>query len=113
MSLKIKLASAIIMFLAILAALVIGVLAAQSQTINMQGTINFEIADRSLYVKSASIDYGDGQERALDSFMPGYINGSFTANIGEHTITNTNFKIYFDIINTTENTYVLNHWYYW
>ena len=105
MSLKIKLASAIIMFLAVLAALVIGVLAAQSQTINMQGTINFEIADRSLYVKSASIDYGDGQERALDSFMPGYINGSFTANIGEHTITNTNFKICFDIINTTENTY--------
>lgn len=105
MSLKIKLASAIIMFLAVLAALVIGVLAAQSQTINMQGTINFEIADRSLYIKSASIDYGDGQERALDSFMPGYINGSFTANIGEHTITNTNFKICFDIINTTENTY--------
>lgn len=105
MSLKIKLASAIIMFLAVLAALVIGVLAAQSQTINMQGTINFEIADRSLYVKSASIDYGDGQERALDSFAPGYINGSFTANIGEHTITNTNFKIYFDIINTTDNTY--------
>ena len=105
MSLKMKLTSAIIMFMLAIATLVIGVLAAQTQSINMEGTINFEISDRSLYVKNVRLEDSDGSETPITSFMPGYINDGITLSLGTHTVSNTSFKIHFDLINTTSNTY--------
>ena len=105
MSLKMKLTSAIIMFMLAIATLVIGVLAAQTQSINMEGTINFEISDRSLYVKNVRLEDSDGKITAITSFMPGYINDGITLSLGTHTVSNTSFKIHFDLINTTSNTY--------
>ena len=104
MSLKMKLTSAIIMFMLAIATLVIGVLAAQTQSINMEGTINFEISDRSLYVKNVRLEDSDGTT-TITSFMPGYINDGITLSLGTHTVSNTSFKIHFDLINTTSNTY--------
>ncbi len=100
-----KLTSAIIMFMLAIATLVIGVLAAQTQSINMEGTINFEISDRSLYVKNVRLEDSDGREIPITSFMPGYINDGITLSLGSHTVSNTSFKIHFDLINTTSNTY--------
>ena len=105
MSLKMKLTSAIIMFMLAIATLVIGVLAAQTQSINMEGTINFEISDRSLYVKNVRLEDSDGSETPITSFMPGYINDGITLSLGTHTVSNTSFKIHFDLINTTDLTY--------
>ena len=105
MSLKMKLTSAIIMFMLAIATLVIGVLAAQTQSIKMEGTINFEISDRSLYVKNVRLEDSDGTITEISSFMPGYINDGITLSLGTHTISNTSFKIHFDIINTTEELY--------
>ncbi len=105
MSLKMKLTSAIIMFMLAIATLVIGVLAAQTQSINMEGTINFEISDRSLYVKNVRLEDSDGSEIEITSFMPGYINDGITLSLGSHTVSNTSFKIHFYLINTTSNTY--------
>ncbi len=99
-----KLTSAIIMFMLAIATLVIGVLAAQTQSINMEGTINFNIADRSLYLKNATLDCGEGNERPLN-ITPGYINENIVIKIDDQTLYNTTFIINFDIINTTENSY--------
>ncbi len=100
-----KLTSAIIMFMLAIATLVIGVLAAQTQSINMEGTINFEISDRSLYVKNVRLEDSDGTPTEITSFMPGYINDGITLSLGTHTVSNTSFKIHFDLINTTKSTY--------
>ncbi len=105
MSLKMKLTSAIIMFMLAIATLVIGVLAAQTQSIKMEGTIKFEVADRSLYVKNVRLEDPDGTITETSSFMPGYINDGITLSLGTHTVSNTSFKIHFDIINTTEELY--------
>ena len=59
MSLKMKLTSAIIMFMLILSTLVIGVIAAESQTISMKGNVSFNINDRSLYLKSVRYKVGN------------------------------------------------------
>ncbi len=80
-------------------------LAAQTQSINMEGTINFEISDRSLYVKNVRLEDSDGTPTEITSFMPGYINDGITLSLGTHTVSNTSFKIHFDLINTTSNTY--------
>ena len=105
MSLKMKLTSAIIMFMLAIATLVIGVLAAQTQSIHMEGTINFEISDRSLYVKNVRLEDSDGTITEITSFMPGYINDGITLSLGTHTVSNTSFKIHFALINTTALTY--------
>ncbi len=86
MSLKMKLTSAIIMFMLAIATLVIGVLAAQTQSIHMEGTINFEISDRSLYVKNVRLEDSDGTITEITSFMPGYINDGITLSLGTHTV---------------------------
>ena len=51
-SLKFKLFSSLSMFVIALSMLIIGVWAVgETQTITMQGSVNFEIADKSLYVQ--------------------------------------------------------------
>lgn len=106
MTLKMKLISTIAMFCLVVGILIIGVLAASQQTLTMQGSVNFVVADKSLYVKDVRIKQNmDASEpTSISSFMPGYINGNFDLDLTG--IVNTNkygsFALYFDIINTTD-----------
>lgn len=103
MSLKLKLVSAISLFVLMIGVLIIGVLAATQQTITMHGNVNFEVADKSLYVKDVRLQQDMNSEpTSLDNFMPGYINGSFDMNLGKFINTYGSFALYFDIINTND-----------
>ena len=84
-----------------------GILAAQQQTLTMTGNVNFNIADKSLYVKQVRIKQDNNSDpQVVSDFLPGYINGEFDMNIGEFTGVNSNtlgsFALYFDIINATD-----------
>ena len=110
-SLKMKLTSAIIMVVLAIAMLIVGVWAAQTQTLTMTGSVNFEIADKSLYVKDVKIknDNVSGAE-SIDSFLPGYINGEFNMNlttIPENTL--GTFQLHFYIINTSQTAYTVTY----
>ena len=101
MSLKIKLLSFISAFILMLSIMLLGVYAA-NQSINLSGNINFQISDKSLWVKDVRISNDNYTEESIESFMPGYINGEF--NLGIPSIANQygSFTLYFDIINTTQ-----------
>ncbi len=105
MSLKIKLISCISLFMLMVGVLIIGVFAATQQQLTMQGSVSFNVPDKSLYVKDVRIKQDMASEpTSIDSFMPGYINGDFTLDLSGITGTNTygSFSLYFDIINTTD-----------
>lgn len=107
-SLRIKLFSAISMFVVTLALLIVGVWAVgETQTITMNGNVTFNIVDDSLYVKDVKIKQDNNSESAsISSFMPGYINGNFDMDL-TNLDTNTlgSFNLYFYIINTSNNIY--------
>lgn len=70
------------MFVVALALLIVGVWAVgETQTITMQGSVNFEIADKSLYVQDVRIQEDNNSSpyslEEQGKFMPGYINGNF------------------------------------
>ena len=105
MSLKIKLISCISLFMLMIGVLIIGVFAATQQQLTMEGSVSFNVPDKSLYVKDVRIKQDMASEpTSIDSFMPGYINGDFTLDLSGITGTNTygSFSLYFDIINTTD-----------
>ena len=80
-----------------------GVLASQMQTLTMTGSVNFNVADKSLYVKQVRIKHNNGADpQVVSDFLPGYINGNFDMNIGEHNNSTGSFALYFDIINATD-----------
>ncbi len=109
MSLKIKLTSAIIMFILILSTLVIGVIAAESQTIKLYGNVTFNVNDTSLFVKSVSIRQSETDDYVLlDDFLPGYVDENMNINLGPHEISYSSFSLRFDVINRTAETYVPN-----
>ena len=88
-----------------LSTLIVGVLAV-NQTINLQGTVDFNVTDKTLYIQSASMQDGvGGDEQPLPNFLPGYVNTEFNLNLG--TVSNTSglLIIYLDIINTTTTGY--------
>ena len=100
-SLKIKLTTAFIMVAFAIAMLIVGIYAAQTQTITMQGSVNFEIDDKSLYMKDVRIQMDNNSDpTSIDDFMPGYINGDFKMNLGSLTNNYGSFALYFDIVNT-------------
>ena len=105
MSLKVRLISVLALFMLMLGILIMGVFAA-SQQLTLNGSINFNIQDRSLYVKDVRIkhDMSDSQPQSIDAFTPGYINQGFALDLKEISQTNTygSFTLYFDVINTTE-----------
>ena len=97
------------MFVVALALLIVGVWAVgETQTITMQGSVNFEIADKSLYVKDVRMqeDVNSAPYSLKDQgkFLPGYINGNFDMNLGDFTNNYGSFALYFDIINTMDET---------
>ena len=100
-SLKIKLTTTFIMVAFAIAMLIVGIWAAETQTITMQGSVNFEIADKSLYMKDVRIQMDNNSDpTSIDDFMPGYINGDFKMNLGSLTNNYGSFALYFDIVNT-------------
>ena len=85
--------------------LIIGVFAATQQQLTMEGSVSFNVPDKSLYVKDVRLQQDmESEPQSVDSFMPGYINGDFTLDLSGITGTNTygSFSLYFDIINTTD-----------
>ncbi len=85
--------------------LIIGVYAATQQQLTMQGSVSFNVPDKSLYVKDVRIKQDMASEpTSIDGFSPGYINGDFTLDLTGITDENTygSFSLYFDIINTTD-----------
>ena len=116
MSIKMKLVSLISLFILVLGLVVIGVLAASQQTLTMTGSVNFNVADRSLWVKQVRIKQDNGTDPVpVTEFLPGYINGEngFNMNIGDFTGENSNtlgsFSLYFDIINTTTSQWAISN----
>ena len=108
-SLRIKLFTGISMFVVVLALLIVGVWAiGETQTITMNGSVNFEIADKSLYVKDVRMQEDNNSApyslKDQDRFMPGFINGNFDMNLGDFTNSYGSFALYFDIINTMDET---------
>ncbi len=108
MSLKMKLVSMVSAFILVLSLMLTGVLASQMQTLTMTGSVNFNVADKSLYVKQVRIKHNNGSDpQVVSDFSPGYINGNFDMNIGEHNNSTGSFALYFDIINATDTKWVI------
>ena len=103
MGLKAKLLSCVAMFVFIVGIVVVGVLAASNADFLFQGDLNYNIADKSLYVKDVQYQHGMiGEPVTVPGFREGYINNGFELNIESAQIeTNTvgTFVLYFDIIN--------------
>ena len=103
MSLKMKLVSAITAMILMLGVMLTGILAAQQQTLTMTGNVNFNIGDKSLYVKQVRIKQDNNSDpQVVSDFLPGYINSEFNMNIGEYSNLLGSFALYFDIINATD-----------
>lgn len=107
-SLKVKLVSIVSAFILALSLLIVGVWAVgEAQHINLSGSVNFTISDKTLYIKDIRVrDEGDliGQGTTIDNFLPGFVNGDIDLDLGERTA-DTSFTLLFDVINTTTTEY--------
>ena len=104
-SVKVKLISLIAMICLVAGIMLVGIFAAQTQQIKLNGQVNFEIADKSLYVKDVRLQADMNSEpESISTFMPGYVNGEFNMNLGDFTNTYGSFALYFDIINIVDET---------
>ena len=107
-SIKIKLMSLIAMICLVMGIMIVGIFSAQTQQIKLNGQVNFEIGDKSLYVKDVRLQENtDSSPYSLSEqgrFLPGYINGNFNMNLGDFTNSYGSFALYFDIINTMDET---------
>ncbi len=107
-SIKVKLISFVAMICLVIGIMIVGIFAAQTQQIKLNGQVNFEIADKSLYVKDVRIQ--ESMDSSLYSlseqgkFMPGYVNETFNMSLGNFTNTYGSFALYFDVINTMDET---------
>ena len=106
-SLRVRLFTVLSMFVIAIAMLIVGVWAiGETQTINLNGSVNFNIADKTLYVKDVRLQQSINEEpSSISTFISGYINGEFNMDIGEISNTYGSFALYFDIINTTSTVY--------
>ena len=108
MSLKIKLMSMISAFVLVLSMLLVGVLAA-TQTINLSGTVSFNITDNTLYIKDIRIQTELGSVEQMDDFMPGFINSELDSeldiDLGTIHSSSGTVNVYFDFVNTTSTAY--------
>ena len=106
MSIKMKLVSFISSFILVLGLVITGVLAANSQTITMNGSVNFNVTDKSLWVKEVRMQESGEDPVIISNFTPGYINGDFNFDVGDHNNSLGSFALYFDIINTTVDVHI-------
>ena len=105
MSARMKLVSCIGAFMLVLGLVVVGVLAASSETITMNGSVQFQVNDKSLFVKDVRMQETGSEEIDISDFTPGYINGDFNFTVGDFENNRGSFTLYFDIINTTTTRY--------
>ena len=105
MSAKIKLLPLISLFILMLGVVILGVLAVGTQTITLDGSVNFNVTDKSLWVKSVSISHDNNTEEPITDFLPGYINSNFTLKISDQINTYGAFSLHLGIINTTTSAY--------
>ena len=108
MSIRIKLVSLISAFILVLGLVITGVLAASSQTITMNGSVNFNVVDKSLWVKEVRMQEAGSDPVVISNFTPGYINGDFNFNVGDFENNRGSFALQFDIINTTTSNYIVS-----
>ena len=107
MSIRMKLISLVGAFVLVLGLVITGVLAASSQTITMNGSVNFNVTDKSLWVKEVRMQESGSDPVVVSNFTPGYINGDFNFNVGNFENNHGSFALYFDIINTTTDSYIV------
>ena len=87
---------------------VVGIYAAEIQYINLGGNITFNVDDKSLYVQDVRIQEDMDASttpyslKQQGKFIPGYINGSFSMNLGTFINSYSGLMVYFDIINTMD-----------
>ena len=110
MTLKTKFISTIAFMCLVIGLILVGIWAAETQTINLKGTVDFTISDPSLYVtdiriKNSMSDQND-KGTTINNFVPGYVNKTMNLNFGQIDNTTGGLSIYIDIINTTTTTYV-------
>ena len=101
--LRTKLMTCVTMMVLAVAMLIVGIWAVEStKYINLSGSVNFDIADKSLYVKDVKLQTDmDSEPETISTFMPGYINGTFNMNLGTENVNDYgSFALYFYIINT-------------
>ena len=106
-SLRIKLFTAISMFVIALSMLIIGVWAVgETQHINLSGNVDFTITDGNLYIKDIRMkDANDaGQGTTISNFIPGFIDSSFDLKLGTINASE-NFTLIIDVVNTSPTTY--------
>lgn len=106
MSLKMKLLSAVTAFFLIVSMLIVGVLATTgSFTINLKGSIQFDIENSTLYVKDIRVSDGITEGETLPNFFPGFTNKNFDLDLGSVTSTSGTIVVEIDVINTTSTAY--------
>ena len=105
MSARLKLLPLISLFILMLGVVILGVLAVGTQTITLDGSVNFNVTDKSLWIKSASISNDNNAEEPISDFLPGYINSNFTLKISDQINTYGAFSLHLGIINTTTSAY--------
>ena len=109
-SLRIKLFSAISMFVVALALLIVGVWAVgETQHINLRGNVDFTISDNNLYIKDIRFrDAGSSEQgTTIDNFIPGFVKSSFELNLGSFDV-DSDFDLIIDVVNTTTTIYEVN-----
>ena len=109
MSAKVKLMSVISLFILMLGVVILGVLATGPQTIHLDGSVNFNVGDKSLYVKDVRLQEDMSSDpvslKETGRFMPGYINETLNMSLGEGNINSYgSIMLYFDVINTVDST---------
>ena len=106
MSLKMKLLSAVTALFLIVSMLIVGVLATTgSFTINLKGSIQFDIENSTLYVKDIRVSDGITEGETLPNFFPGFTNENFDLDLGTVTSTSGTIVVEIDVINTTSTAY--------
>ena len=108
MSAKVKLMSVISLFILMLGVLILGVFAVGSQTIHLDGNVNFNVGDKSLWVKDVRLKEDMSSDpvslKETGRFMPGYINEILNMSLGDENINSYgSIMLYFDIINTVDS----------
>ena len=103
MSIKVKLISSIVMAVLVICLLIVGVLAADNATITLQGSLSFEIDNRSLYLRDVRLQQSmDDTPETVPGFEKGFIDGEYLLDMSNQQIEQNNlgtFFMYFDIVN--------------
>ena len=103
MSAKVKLITCVVGMLIAIGMLVVGVIAATQQNIVMQGNVNFDIPNKTLYVNDVRLQQSMSETpQTVPGFRKGYINDGFNLNLANANFdinTTGTFVLYFDIIN--------------